>query len=141
MPDATCQPVTDPNPPGRLIHAFPSALSTAGSMLRQLNQDYPSSSKHTRPNRVKPRPVTKGGALFPSLTGLVADSKGYHISMVVPLAGFVVSLAYPIFLNTIWKKDLDSFSESKIGNTDEHGIIGDPAREDINKAGSKHLEG
>ncbi|KAI3539258.1 glucose/galactose transporter [Colletotrichum abscissum] len=83
-----------------------------------------------------------GGALFPSLTGLVADTKGYHISMVVPLAGFVVSLAYPIFLNTVWKKDLDSFSASKIGNTDEHGVIGDPARDDAygDKAASKHLE-
>lgn len=62
--------------------------------------------------------------------------------MVVPLAGFVVSLAYPIFLNTVWKKDLDSFSASKIGNTDEHGVIGDPARDDAygDKAASKHLE-
>ncbi|TEA14230.1 L-fucose-proton symporter [Colletotrichum sidae] len=82
--------------------------------------------------------AVSGGALFPSLTGLLADHKDYHVAMVVPLAGFVVSFAYPIFLNTIWKKELDGFSASKIGYTDEHGVIGDPAREE--KSSSKHLE-
>lgn len=91
-----------------------------------------------------------GGALFPSLTGLLADHKGYHIGMCVPLAGFFVAFIYPIFLNTIYKRELDGFRESKIGYTDEHGTIGDPAREarrkslgimDISEKGDfKHLE-
>lgn len=70
-----------------------------------------------------------GGALFPSLTGLLADHKGYHIGMCVPLVGFFVSFVYPIFLNTVYKQELDGFRESKIGYQDEHGTIGDPARE------------
>ncbi|KAJ4418983.1 hypothetical protein N0V82_005208 [Gnomoniopsis sp. IMI 355080] len=70
-----------------------------------------------------------GGALFPSLTGLLADHKGYHIGMCVPLTGFFVSFVYPIFLNTVYKRELDGFRESKIGYQDEHGTIGDLARE------------
>lgn len=73
--------------------------------------------------------AVSGGALFPSLTGLLADSKGYHIGMAVPLVGFFVSFVYPIFLNTVYKQELDGFRESKIGYQDEHGTIGDPARE------------
>ncbi|KAL0933193.1 glucose galactose transporter [Colletotrichum truncatum] len=86
--------------------------------------------------------AVSGGALFPSLTGLLADHKNYHIAMVVPLAGFVVSFAYPIFLNTVWKNELDGFSASKIGYTDENGVIGDPLRDDsqTDKSSAKHLE-
>uniref|UniRef100_L2FX78 Glucose galactose transporter n=1 Tax=Colletotrichum fructicola (strain Nara gc5) TaxID=1213859 RepID=L2FX78_COLFN len=61
--------------------------------------------------------AVSGGALFPSLTGLLADHKDYHVAMVVPLCGFIVSFAYPIFLNTVWKRELDGFSASKIGYT------------------------
>lgn len=73
--------------------------------------------------------AVSGGALFPSLTGLLADHKGYHIGMVVPLIGFFVSFVYPIFLNTAYKRELDGFRESKIGYVDEHGTIGDAARD------------
>lgn len=73
--------------------------------------------------------AVSGGALFPALTGLVADHKGYHIGMVVPLIGFFVSFVYPIFLNTVYKKELDGFSESKIGYQDDSGVIGDPTRD------------
>jgi FHS family L-fucose permease-like MFS transporter len=70
-----------------------------------------------------------GGALFPSLTGLLADRKGYHISMVVPLTGFFVAFAYPIFLNTFYRRELDGFRETKIGYVDSDGVVGDPERE------------
>lgn len=73
--------------------------------------------------------AVSGGALFPSLTGLLADHKGYHIGMCVPLVGFFVSFIYPIFLNTVYKKELDGFSESKIGYTDGDGMIGNSTRE------------
>ncbi|KAK7699176.1 hypothetical protein SLS64_011805 [Diaporthe eres] len=73
--------------------------------------------------------AVSGGALFPSLTGLLADHKGYHIGMAVPLIGFFVSFVYPIFLNTVYKRELDGFRESKIGYVDEHGTIGDAARD------------
>ena len=71
-----------------------------------------------------------GGALFPALTGLLADKKGYHISMAVPLIGFFVAFSYPIYLNTMCVKELDGFSATKIGYADSDGIIGDSAREE-----------
>lgn len=68
-----------------------------------------------------------GGALFPSLTGLAADHSDYHKAMGVPLAGFFVSFVFPIYLNTICRKELDGFRETKIGYHDERRgtVIGD----------------
>lgn len=68
-----------------------------------------------------------GGALFPSLTGLVADKRGYHIAMAVPLGGFFVSFAFPIYLNTVCARELDGFRETRIGYTDDRRgtVIGD----------------
>lgn len=74
--------------------------------------------------------AVSGGALFPSLTGLLADSKGYHIGMSVPLVGFLVAFAYPIYLNTMCRRELDGFRNTKIGYEDEHGVIGDAKRDE-----------
>lgn len=85
--------------------------------------------------------AVSGGALFPSLTGLVADSKGYHISMCVPLIGFFVSFVFPIFLNTVYKRELDGFRESKIGYTDENGevitVAGGPKTAEVDEIGGE----
>lgn len=86
--------------------------------------------------------AVSGGALFPSLTGLLADHKGYHISMAVPLIGFFIAFAYPVFLNiNPWKRELDGFRETRIGYTDEHGTIGDPSRDDsyAGKNATQHI--
>src|SRR6476620_7935267 len=56
-----------------------------------------------------------GGALFPSLTGLVADHSSYHLAMGVPLAGFFVSFVFSIYLNAFCGKELDGFRATKIG--------------------------
>ncbi|KAK6384868.1 uncharacterized protein PV06_08955 [Exophiala oligosperma] len=72
--------------------------------------------------------AVSGGALFPALTGLAADNLGsYHLAMCVPLCGFFVSFVYPIYLNTLCRKELDGFRETKIGYVDERRgtIIGD----------------
>ena len=68
-----------------------------------------------------------GGALFPALTGLAADHSNYHKAMGVPLAGFFVAFAFPIYLNTLCAKELDGFRQSKIGYHDERRgtVIGD----------------
>jgi len=68
-----------------------------------------------------------GGALFPALTGLAADKMTYHKAMCVPLCGFFVSFVFPIYLNTVCKKELDGFRDTKIGYVDERRgtIIGD----------------
>lgn len=70
-----------------------------------------------------------GGALFPSLTGLVADHKGYHISMCVPLIGFFVAFSYPVYLNLFCRRELDGFSASKIGYHDSDGVDGEASRD------------
>lgn len=77
-----------------------------------------------------------GGALFPSLTGLAADHSDYHIAMTVPLAGFVVSMVFTIYCNTVARKELDGFRESKIGYKDERRgtIIGDANDSEIMEA-------
>lgn len=74
--------------------------------------------------------AVSGGALFPSLTGLLADKRGYHIGMSVPLAGFFVAFAYPLYLNTMCRRELDGFRETQIGYTDENGVIGDTTRDE-----------
>ena len=71
--------------------------------------------------------AVSGGALFPALTGLVADHKDYHLAMGVPLAGFFVAFAFPVYLNMFYAKELDGFRDTKIGYTDETtgGVVGD----------------
>jgi len=71
-----------------------------------------------------------GGALFPALTGQLADHKGYHIAMAVPLIGFFVAFSYPIYLNLFCAKELDGFRETKIGYVGDDGIIGDHGKEE-----------
>jgi FHS family L-fucose permease-like MFS transporter len=68
-----------------------------------------------------------GGALFPAITGLAADHSSYHKAMGVPLAGFFVAFAFPIYLNTVCAKELDGFRATKIGYVDERRgtVIGD----------------
>jgi FHS family L-fucose permease-like MFS transporter len=78
--------------------------------------------------------------LFPSLTGLLADNKGYHIGMAVPLAGFAVAFAYPIYLNTFCRKELDGFRETKIGYEDEGGVIGDITEKGKGQWNAEHVE-
>ncbi|TGO85437.1 hypothetical protein BPOR_0396g00090 [Botrytis porri] len=72
--------------------------------------------------------AVSGGALFPALTGLLADKKGYHIAMTVPLIGFFVAFAFPIYLNTVCAKELDGFRATKIGY--EGADLSEEKRED-----------
>jgi MFS transporter, FHS family, L-fucose permease len=68
-----------------------------------------------------------GGAFFPAMTGLAADVSSYHKAMGVPLAGFFVAFAFPIYLNTLCARELDGFRDTKIGYHDERRgtVIGD----------------
>lgn len=60
-----------------------------------------------------------GAAIFPSLTGLLADHSNYHKAMGIPLACFVVVLAFPVYMNMFCAKELDGFSTTRIGYADE----------------------
>lgn len=72
-----------------------------------------------------------GGALFPALTGLAADASSYHKAMGVPLAGFVVAFVFPVYCNTVAKRELDGFRDTRIGYRDERRgtVIGDVSDE------------
>ena len=63
-----------------------------------------------------------GGALFPSLTGLVVDHKDYHIAMCVPAVSSFVAFAFPIYFNSLCAKELDSFRKMKIDYQDREGV-------------------
>lgn len=57
-----------------------------------------------------------GGAVVPPLMGVVADRRGMGLSMVVPLAFFVVAWTYALAVNFAprYKNTIDVFSESAI---------------------------
>lgn len=77
-----------------------------------------------------------GAALFPSLTGLLADHAGYHKAMGVPLACFVVVLIFPTCLNTVYKREVDGFRESRLGYGTEGVIVN---ADDSDNASKPHV--
>jgi MFS transporter, FHS family, L-fucose permease len=56
-----------------------------------------------------------GGAVFPPMLGAVVDAKNTRIAMSVPLAGFLIAYSFPIYLNLFKAKELDGFTESRVG--------------------------
>ena len=50
--------------------------------------------------------------------------------MCVPLVGFFVAFAFPVYLNTLCAQELDGFRETKIGYEDGDGTIGDVRRDE-----------
>jgi FHS family L-fucose permease-like MFS transporter len=56
-----------------------------------------------------------GGAVFPPITGLVADAHSTHIALAVSLAGFLVSWSFPFYLNIFKAKELDGYLKSRVG--------------------------
>lgn len=77
-----------------------------------------------------------GAALFPSLTGLLADHAGYHKAMGVPLACFVVVLIFPACLNTVYRRELDGLRESRLGYGIEGVIV---SSDDSDNAAKPHV--
>jgi len=56
-----------------------------------------------------------GGAVVPAILGNVADKTGTRVAMVIPLAFFVISWAFPIYLNIYKAKELDAYRDSSVG--------------------------
>lgn len=56
-----------------------------------------------------------GGAVFPPMLGAVVDARNTRIAMAVPLGGFLIAYSFPIYLNLFKAKELDGFSQSKVG--------------------------
>jgi FHS family L-fucose permease-like MFS transporter len=59
-----------------------------------------------------------GGAIIPVILGNVADKIGTQRAMVVPLAFFAIAWSFPIYLNICKGKELDGYTESKVGTTE-----------------------
>ena len=49
------------------------------------------------------------------MLGAVTDAKDARTAMCVPLAGFLITWSFPIYLNLIKAKELDGFKESRVG--------------------------
>lgn len=77
-----------------------------------------------------------GAALFPSLTGLLADHAGYHRAMGVPLACFVVVLIFAAYLNAVYGKELEGFREVRLGYGSEGAVA---SAEDSGEAAKPHV--
>ncbi|KAH8900031.1 glucose/galactose transporter [Thozetella sp. PMI_491] len=93
--------------------------------------------------------AVSGGALFPSLTGLLADRHGYHIAMGVPMVGFFVAFSYPIYLNLFCRRELDGFRETRIGYDGDasgraEGVSGENMKLDLSPSlmeeGKRHAQ-
>ncbi|KAI9733299.1 MAG: hypothetical protein M1834_003383 [Cirrosporium novae-zelandiae] len=56
-----------------------------------------------------------GGAVFPPILGAVTDARDVKIGMAVPLAAFLVSWSFPVYLNLFCAKDLDGYRGSHVG--------------------------
>jgi FHS family L-fucose permease-like MFS transporter len=59
-----------------------------------------------------------GGAVVPVILGNVADRIGTQRAMVVPLAFFLVAWSFPIYLNLFKGKELDGYTDSKVGTSE-----------------------
>ena len=64
-----------------------------------------------------------GGAVFPPILGVVADHRNTRIGMAVPLAGFLISWSFPLYLNLFKAKELDGYLKSKVGIETESGGV------------------
>lgn len=69
-----------------------------------------------------------GGAVFPPLMGVVADSRdSTRFALCVPLAGFIAAFSFPIYLNLFERERLDGYGRSSVGveksGDDETGSI------------------
>ncbi|KAF2014653.1 glucose/galactose transporter [Aaosphaeria arxii CBS 175.79] len=69
-----------------------------------------------------------GGAVVPAILGNVADKIGTRKAMVVPLAFFLIAWSFPIYLNLCKAKELDAYSESKVGTSE--AVVEDAGRTD-----------
>ncbi|KAI8938625.1 hypothetical protein NX059_004497 [Plenodomus lindquistii] len=59
-----------------------------------------------------------GGAVGPVILGNVADSIGTRKAMCIPLVFFAIAWSYPIYLNLYKGAELDAYSESHVGLTE-----------------------
>ncbi|KAL9083942.1 MAG: hypothetical protein Q9159_005497 [Coniocarpon cinnabarinum] len=107
--------------------------------------------KHTKRGGSFVVAATSGGAFFPALTGLAADRWNVHVSLWVPLIGFIISFAFAAAVNTkkSWVRQLDGFRKSKIGYKEDgtevsegtDGSGADSGSEEEKKGGAvKHVE-
>lgn len=56
-----------------------------------------------------------GATVFTPATGAVMDATNASIAMVIPLTGYILAWAYPIYIN-VWNKELmDTHRKTEVG--------------------------
>ncbi|KAI9802545.1 MAG: hypothetical protein M1833_001617 [Piccolia ochrophora] len=81
-----------------------------------------------------------GGAVFPPVLGLVADRRDTAIGMAVPLAGFIVSWSFPMYLNLFKAKELDGYLKSKVGIDASPEAAMEQGDSPVDETGEKRFE-
>lgn len=56
-----------------------------------------------------------GGAVFPPMTGAVADRFGTHRAMGIPMAGYIIASVFPLYVNLFRGELMDRERESEVG--------------------------
>ncbi len=56
-----------------------------------------------------------GGMVFPPMTGAVVDHAGAHTAMAIPMAGYVLAYAYPVYVNVWNRGTMDAHRETTVG--------------------------
>ena len=72
-------------------------------------------SRHTKCGTSFLVSSVSSGAVFPPILGAVTDVEDARIAMCVPLASFLITWTFPIYLSLIKPKELDEFRESRMG--------------------------
>ncbi|KAI9657437.1 MAG: hypothetical protein M1821_003119 [Bathelium mastoideum] len=66
-----------------------------------------------------------GGAVFPPMTGAIATNYGnFHHAMAIPVAAYVASYVFPVYVNIYKKRELDAHRETDLNVTAEKTVDG-----------------
>ncbi|KAJ6143474.1 Major facilitator superfamily domain general substrate transporter [Penicillium samsonianum] len=58
-----------------------------------------------------------GGMVFPPMMGAIVTNKNAHIAMAIPMMGFVLALAFPVYVNVFNKDVMDSHRNTELNVT------------------------
>lgn len=70
--------------------------------------------RHTKKGGSVMVAAISGGTVFPPITGAVIDRKGAHFAMIIPAMGYILALAFPIYVNFFNWRVMDAHRETKL---------------------------
>ncbi|KAK2776508.1 hypothetical protein FQN53_002679 [Emmonsiellopsis sp. PD_33] len=82
--------------------------------------------RHTKRGGAVLVAAISGGTVFPPMTGAVIDKRNSaHIAMAIPMMGFVIAWAFPIYVNFFNKESLDLHRETDLNVGRAVGKVGE----------------